>query len=100
MMAKSVSLRNIVLERNEVMFLLNSRLFCLWFYLMFDRFFALFVHCVNIVDVCEVNCIATRNSSQFLNHEAARSIVFPNPPWDVSVLEVNSPPKYLVKLPW
>lgn len=28
MMAKSVSLRNIVLERNEVMFLLNSRLFC------------------------------------------------------------------------
>ena len=28
MMAKSVSLRNIVLERNEVMFLLNSHLFC------------------------------------------------------------------------
>ena len=99
MMAKSVSLRNIVLERNEVMFLLNSRLFCFWFYLMFDRFFALFVHCVNFIDVCEVNCIATRNSSQFLDHEAARSIVFPNPPWDVSVLEVNPPPKYLVKLP-
>ena len=28
MMAKSVSLRNIVLERNEVMFSLNSRFFC------------------------------------------------------------------------
>lgn len=33
MMAKSVSLRNIVLERNEVMFLLNSRFFAFDFIL-------------------------------------------------------------------
>ena len=77
MMAKSVSLRNIVLERNEVMFLLNSRLFCFWFYLMFDRFFALFVHCVNFIDVCEVNCIATRNSSQFFTMKQLEALSFP-----------------------